>query len=109
MHGELRRHRMATRVVQEAGILEDIHHPGVVRVYECSILPDHRPWIAMELVDGDALATRLHYTSRLPATGSPLLADVPTCSPRSCARRDHATSSPTTCCSHPAIGCFRCA
>jgi serine/threonine protein kinase len=78
MHGELRRHPgMATRIVQEAGILEDIHHPGVVRVYECSILPDHRPWIAMELVDGDTLATRLHYTTRLPATEvATLLADV---------------------------------
>jgi eukaryotic-like serine/threonine-protein kinase len=68
MHAELRRHPgMATRMVQEAAILEEIRHPGVVRVYECSILPDHRPWIAMELVEGDTLATRLHYTSRLPA------------------------------------------
>lgn len=66
MHGELRRQPgMATRIVQEASILEDIRHPGVVRVYECNVLQDHRPWIAMELVEGETLASRLHYTSRL--------------------------------------------
>jgi serine/threonine-protein kinase len=60
MHAELRRHPgMATRMVQEASILEEIRHPGVVRVYECSLLPDHRPYIAMELVQGETLATRL--------------------------------------------------
>src|SRR5574337_1109828 len=53
MHGDLRRQPgMATRMVQEAGILEEIRHPGLVRVYECNLLPDHRPWIAMELVEG---------------------------------------------------------
>jgi serine/threonine protein kinase len=61
MHAELRLHPgMATRLVEEAGILEEIRHPGIVRVYECNVLPDHRPWIAMELVDGDTLAQRLH-------------------------------------------------
>ena len=59
MHGELRRQPgMATRVVQEAGILEDIRHPGVTRIYDCALLPDHRPWIAMELVEGETLANR---------------------------------------------------
>ena len=78
MHSELRRHPgMATRMVQEAGILEDIQHGGIVRVYECNILPDHRPWIAMELVDGDSLAQRLHHATRLPAAEvAALLADV---------------------------------
>jgi serine/threonine protein kinase len=78
MHAELRRHPgMATRMVQEAGILEDIRHPGVVRVYECNILPDHRPWIAMELVDGDTLAQRLHYATKLCAIEvANLLAEV---------------------------------
>jgi serine/threonine protein kinase len=60
MHAELRRQPgMATRVVQEATILEDIRHPGIVRVYDCALLPDHRPWIAMELVEGETLANRL--------------------------------------------------
>ena len=69
MHSALRRHPgMATRMVQEAAILEDIRHPGIVRVYECNLLPDHRPWIAMELVDGDTLANRLMRVTVLTPT-----------------------------------------
>ena len=60
MHGELLgQPGMATRLVQEAAILEDVRHPGVVRVYDCNLLPDHRPWIAMELVEGETLASQL--------------------------------------------------
>jgi serine/threonine protein kinase len=58
---------MATRLVQEAAILEGIRHPGVVRVYDCSLLPDHRPWLAMELVAGETLASRLQRRLTLPA------------------------------------------
>ena len=78
MHGELRRQPgMATRMVQEAAILEDVRHPGVVRVYDCNLLPDRRPWIAMELVDGETLANRLHYATVLPAAEvASLLSDV---------------------------------
>ncbi|MDB4952511.1 MAG: serine/threonine protein kinase [Myxococcales bacterium] len=78
MHGELRKQPgMATRVVQEAAILEDIRHPGIVRVYECNLLPDHRPWIAMELIDGETLATRLvQRTALSPAEVATLLAEV---------------------------------
>jgi serine/threonine-protein kinase len=68
MHKDLRRQPgMASRMVQEASILEEVRHPGIVRVYECNVLPDQRPWIAMELVEGETLASRLHYTSRLTA------------------------------------------
>jgi serine/threonine protein kinase len=78
MHAELRRQPgMATRMVQEAAILEDVRHPGVVRVYECNLLPDRRPWIAMELVEGETLANRLHYAGILPpAEVATLLSDV---------------------------------
>lgn len=78
MHGDLRRQPgMATRVVQEASILDSVRHPGVVRVYDCNILPDRRPWIAMELVEGDTLANRLHDVSALPPVEvATLLADV---------------------------------
>jgi serine/threonine-protein kinase len=68
---------MATRVVQEAAILDSVRHPGVVRVYDCNVLPDHRPWIAMELVEGDTLANRLHEATALPPVEvATLLADV---------------------------------
>jgi serine/threonine-protein kinase len=73
----LRQPGMATRMVQEASILENIRHPGVVRVYECNLLPDRRPWIAMELMEGETLANRLHYAGKLPAHEvAVLLADI---------------------------------
>jgi eukaryotic-like serine/threonine-protein kinase len=69
LHGELLRlPGMATRMVQEASILEHIRHPGIARVYECALLPDHRPWIAMELVEGETLSTHLASVGRLGAT-----------------------------------------
>ncbi len=78
MHGDLRRQPgMATRIVQEAAILDSVRHPGIVRVYDCSVLPDHRPWIAMELVEGDTLANRLHDLAALPPVEvATLLGDV---------------------------------
>ena len=78
MHGDLRRHPgMATRVVQEAAILDCVRHPGIVRVYDCNVLPDHRPWIAMELVEGETLASRLHEATALPPVEvATLLGDV---------------------------------
>lgn len=78
MHAELRKQPgMATRVVQEASILEGIRHPGVVRVYECSLLPDHRPWIAMELVEGETLANRLVHNGTLsPYELAAMLAEI---------------------------------
>jgi serine/threonine protein kinase len=78
LHGQLlRQPGMATRMVQEAAILDGVRHAGVVKVYECNLLPDHRPWIAMELVEGETLANRLHYASTLPAIEvATLLADV---------------------------------
>jgi len=39
----------------------DVRHAGIVRVFECNILQDQRPWIAMELVLGETLAQRLLY------------------------------------------------
>src|SRR5262245_49243396 len=78
MHGELRRQPgMATRMVQEASILEEVRHPGVVRVYECNLLEDRRPWIAMEFVDGETLGARMHYMATLaPVEVATLLAEV---------------------------------
>ncbi len=78
MHAELRRQPgMATRVVQEAAILEGLRHPGIVRIYECALLPDLRPWIAMELVEGETLASRLQHRGTLSAYElSALLAEV---------------------------------
>jgi serine/threonine-protein kinase len=78
MHAELRTHPgMATRVVQEASILENVRHPGVVRVYDCNLLDDHRPWIAMELVEGETLANRVAREFCLPSSEvAKLLAEI---------------------------------
>jgi serine/threonine protein kinase len=66
LHGELLRlPGMATRMVQEASILEHIRHPGIARVYECALLEDHRPWIAMELVEGETLSMHLATNGKL--------------------------------------------
>jgi serine/threonine protein kinase len=57
---------MDTRMIQEAAILDGLHHPGIVRVFECGLLEDRRPWIAMELVSGESLADRLARDVQLP-------------------------------------------
>jgi serine/threonine protein kinase len=68
---------MDARMVQEAAILDGLHHPGVVRVFDCGLLGDGRPWIAMELVTGDSLANRLARESQLaPAAVCTLLASI---------------------------------
>jgi serine/threonine-protein kinase len=78
LHGDLLRlPGMATRMVQEASILEHIRHPGIARVYECSLLTDHRPWIAMELVEGETLSAHLSANGKMsPIDVASLMASV---------------------------------
>ena len=69
--------RAVDRMMREASILASIRHQGVPRFYECGMLADGRPWIAMELVPGESLARRLSRDKRLPADEvAPLLANV---------------------------------
>ncbi|HEX3473806.1 MAG TPA: serine/threonine-protein kinase [Kofleriaceae bacterium] len=56
---QLAQDRAIDRVMREATILASIPHPGLPRFHECGVLDDGRPWIAMELVDGVALADRM--------------------------------------------------
>ena len=48
---------IALQMMREACILEALRHPGVPHVYECGVLPDRRPWVATEHVDGTPLGT----------------------------------------------------
>jgi eukaryotic-like serine/threonine-protein kinase len=51
--------RAVDRMMREAAILASVSHPGIPRLFECGLLDDGRPWIAMELVDGTSLQTRM--------------------------------------------------
>jgi serine/threonine protein kinase len=51
--------RSIDRMMREATILASVSHAGIPRFHECGMLDDGRPWIAMELVEGVALAHRM--------------------------------------------------
>lgn len=46
---------MASRFVREARILSRLSHPNVVEILELGVLPDGRPFVAMELLEGRSL------------------------------------------------------
>ena len=46
----------AGRVGDEARLLARLSHPGLVPVYDAGTDPTGRPWVVMELVDGETLA-----------------------------------------------------
>jgi serine/threonine protein kinase len=48
--GSLR--EQATKMMRVACILEALRHPGVPQVFDVGVLPDQRPWVATELLDG---------------------------------------------------------
>ena len=47
---------LAVQILREACVLEALSHPGVPRVYECGVLADKRPWVALELIIGETIA-----------------------------------------------------
>jgi len=56
---QLRQDRAIDRMMREAQILATVPHGGIPRFHECGLLPDGRPWIAMELVEGTPLSVRI--------------------------------------------------
>ena len=56
--------RSIDRMMREATILASVSHPGIPRFFECGMLDDGRPWIAMELVEGLALTQRMQRAPR---------------------------------------------
>ena len=42
----------AIQILREACILEALSHLGVPRVYECGVLSERRPWVAVEAIEG---------------------------------------------------------
>lgn len=59
--------RAVDRMMREASILASVSHPGIPQFFECGILDDGRPWIAMELIAGAPLAHRMQR-ELIPAT-----------------------------------------
>lgn len=58
---QLTQERAIDRMMREASILASVEHVGLPTFYECGILEDGRPWIAMELVEGHSLSVRMHH------------------------------------------------
>ncbi|HUS29308.1 MAG TPA: serine/threonine-protein kinase [Kofleriaceae bacterium] len=56
---QLRQDRAIDRMMREAQILATVPHPGIPTFFECGLLPDGRPWIAMELIEGTPLSVRI--------------------------------------------------
>jgi len=59
--------RSIDRMMREASILASVGHAGVPRFFECGLLDDGRPWIAMELVEGGSLMERMQQQGMIPA------------------------------------------
>ena len=45
----------ADRMARERNILASLEHPNIARLYDAGIAADGRPWLALELVDGEPI------------------------------------------------------
>jgi serine/threonine-protein kinase len=68
--------RSIDRMMREAATLASIAHGGIPRFFECGLLDDGRPWIAMELVAGVSLQSRLGRNVLAPDEVIDLIANV---------------------------------
>lgn len=68
--------RAVDRMMREAAALATIAHGGIPRFFECGMLDDGRPWIAMELIAGTSLQSRLARGALAPADVIALIGDV---------------------------------
>lgn len=61
------------RLVNEGCVLRSIDHPNVVRVFDVDLLPDGRPFFAMELLEGKSLRELLDQQGFLPVETAVLI------------------------------------
>jgi len=74
MHAATEPHA-AVHVLREACMLDALHHPGIVRVYESGI-HERRPWFATELVEGPTIRNQLTPKALDRADAIGLLRDI---------------------------------
>lgn len=58
---------MLQRFVREARIVNQIHHPNVVDIYDFGMMPDGSPYFVMELLEGRTLSQLIHERGRMGA------------------------------------------
>jgi serine/threonine protein kinase len=73
---QLGQDRAIDRMMREAQILATVTHGGIPRFYQCGLLPDGRPWIAMDLIEGTPLSIRIAEGSMCADTVIDLVAAV---------------------------------
>lgn len=66
LHAALIDNRDATvRLMREADTSWSIQHPNVVRIHDVGVLPDERPYLSMELLEGESLYEHLQRERRM--------------------------------------------
>jgi serine/threonine-protein kinase len=56
---------IATRFFNEARAANAVRHPGIVEVFDLGALPSGAPYIIMEFLEGESLASRIRRAGRL--------------------------------------------
>lgn len=46
---------LAERLKRECDILATLEHPGIARLYDAGVLDSGRPWLAMEIIEGEPI------------------------------------------------------
>ncbi|WP_223635733.1 serine/threonine-protein kinase [Corallococcus sp. EGB] len=65
MRAELVSREQEQRLLVEARAVNAIRHPGVLDIFNFGTLPDLRPYVVMELLQGQSLADRLREQDRM--------------------------------------------
>lgn len=65
------------QLLHEARVVNAIHHPGIINIFDAGELPDGRQYLVMEFLDGESLEQRLERESRIPlGEAIPIVEDV---------------------------------
>lgn len=65
LRAELMSPEQEQRLLVEAKAVNAIRHPGILDIFNCGALPDGRPYVVMELLQGRSLEDVLHAQGRL--------------------------------------------